>query len=352
MLQSRRIVVTMATLVTLVAVPATASAKPKASASASVQVHAVKAKKAIKLLKKAAKADNNAVVISQLRTARSQVATASKLARRLAKTDPVGAAASLTIAGTSYDQLLDAVTAIVDDVSGQAQTALAQSIIPTLAGHQQILSLLTSLLDDVPASVQPLLASIIGSLGVSTSNDIVSMATALAGNLPVNINALLTQSLGVATSALQSAFATINTIMPMMASTVQGPLSQILASVSQVGSTGSILPAVLSNTSVLNTVTGLINTVLGSLPVVGGGSVGGLPSTLSGLLGGLTSGSGGLLPGNLGNTLNSLLGGLTGHATNGGTVHYPGVGGIVSTVTGLIDSLLGSLLGDLGTSAA
>ncbi|MEA2233971.1 MAG: hypothetical protein QOD83_3787 [Solirubrobacteraceae bacterium] len=352
MFQSRRIVVTMATVATLVAVPATASAKsPKVSASAGVQVHVVKAKKAIKLLKKAAKADNNAVVISQLRIARSQVAAASKLARRMAKSaDPVAAAASLTLVGTSYDQLLGSVTGIVDDVTGQAQTMLAQSINPTLAGNAQVLSVLTSLLDDVPASVQPLLASIVGSLGVSSGNDIVTMATALAsGALPVDINALLTQSIHAATAAIQGSFATITSIMPLMSSTVQGPLSQILATVTQVGSAGSILPSVLNSASALSTITGLISTVLGALPVAGGvAGAGGLTSTLTGLLGGITGAGGGVLPGNLGATLSSLLGGITG----GGAGSIPGVGGVLSTVTGLINSLLGGLLGGLGTATA
>ena len=128
MLQSRRIVVTLATLAALAVVPATASAaSSNVSTSAGVQAHVTKAKKAVKALKRAAKADNNAAVKTQLQSlARSPPPPRRMRARWPRVPDSAAAARSLVLADTGYDQLIATSTALVDEVTGQAQTLLAQ----------------------------------------------------------------------------------------------------------------------------------------------------------------------------------------------------------------------------------
>jgi hypothetical protein len=251
------------------------------------------------------------------------------------------AAQALTIAGTQYDTLLETLTALVDD--GPAQSLIAGSIQPTIAGKAQILQILTGLLDDVPASVQPMLASIIASLGAGDATEVVNLDNALnAGSLPETITGLVGQCLAVATQAIQTAMTMIQGFLPLMSADAQAPLGNILTQVT--GISGSILPGVLS------TITGLINSVIGALPIVGGGSaagatagLGGITGIFSGLLGGLVGGSAGTIPGtgDVGNVISDLLGGLLG---GGGVVGASPVGGVLSTVTNLINSLLGGLL--------
>ncbi|MGH2901108.1 MAG: hypothetical protein ACRDMZ_20700, partial [Solirubrobacteraceae bacterium] len=183
----------MAALAVLVAAPAAAEAKQsssKVSASAAVQVSVDKATKATKRMKRYARLGKADAVARQLKIARSQSAAASRMARRMAATagpgaDSVVAAQALTLAGTQYDQLTEAITAIVDQITGQAQTLVANAIAPSLAGKQKIIEVLTSLLDVVPAEARPVIASIIAALSVGDATEVVNLDDALqTGGLP------------------------------------------------------------------------------------------------------------------------------------------------------------------------
>jgi len=347
MSHSRRLAVVMATLAVLVAVPTTASAG-SSTAPAAVQAHVIKAKKAIKRMNRAARTGDSAGVVRQLRTARSQTATASRKARALAAgPNSVAAAQALTLTGMSYEQLIASITQLVDQVTGQPQMLLAQAIKPSLTSQGQVVGTLASLLDDVPASVQPIVASIVTSLAVGDADEVTNMDAALrSGALPVDVSAIVTQALAMATHGMDTAFSAIKPIVPMLPAPVQGPISGILSMVT--GTVGTIVP------SMLRTVTGLIDTILGSLPVVGSGAgagagagtgAGGLTSTFGGLLGGVTAGGQNALPGNTGNILSDLLGSLFG---GGATAGAGGIGGIISSIMELISSLLGGMFGGHG----
>ena len=346
MSQYRRIVAAVATLaVFAVAAPATASAKSttKVASTANVQVHVDKATKAVKRMKRYARLGNSKAVAKQLKIARTQTAAASRMARTMASTavtdtQDVAAAKALTLAGMEYDQLVETITAIVDQITGQVQALVANAIAPTLAGKQKIVEVLTQLLNDVPADVQPMIASIIAALSVGDANEIVNLDDALdSGSLPSSIAGIVSQCLNMATSIINEAFGIVQGIVPMLPTAVQGPLMQILDMVTS--TVGTIVP------TVLNTVTGLIDTILASLPFVGGTSAtsGGMFG-LGGLLDGLLGDSSSILPVNITGMLDGLLGSLFGGgSTTGGST--TGTGGILSTVTGLINNLLGGLFG-------
>lgn len=296
----------MAALTLFVAVPATASAassKSKAPTKAQVQAKVDKATTAVKRVKRYARLGNDKAVARHLKIARSQSAAASKLARRMAnradtRSESLRAAQALTMAGVQYDDLVEAVTAVVDQVEGKTQTQVAKSIVPSLAGKQKIIEILNQILPQVPAAAQPIIASIIAGLSAGDANDVVNLDGALrSGVLPVDISAIVTQALGTATAMIDEAFGMIQSLLPMLPAAVQGPLAQVLDMVSEV--VGTIVPTVLA------TVTGLIDTALASLPSVGatpaspGAGIAGVTNTVTGLLdnllGGLLGG-GGLVP--------------------------------------------------------
>jgi hypothetical protein len=350
MSQVRRSFAVLATVAAVAAVPASASASTTKAVSktsvTTVQTNVKNAKKAVKALKRAVKSGAVTVAKRELKVARSQTAAASRTARRMAnravtEDSAATAAQALTIAGTQYDILLETLTALVDE--GIAQAPIAGAIGPTINGKLQVLNVLTSLLDDVPASVQPMVASIIASLGAGDATEVVNLDNALnTGSLPETITGLVSQCLAMATDAIEMAMDMIQGFLPMLPTEAQAPLGSILTQVT--GLVGNLIPSVLS------TVTGLIDTIIGSLPIVGGGSatgatsgLGGITGIFSGLLGGIVGGGTGTgsVPGvgDVGNIISDLLGGLF-----GGTGSANPVGGILSTVTGLINQLLGGLL--------
>ncbi len=345
MSHSRRIVAAMATLAVLVAAPATATAQSTPEKpSVAVQVSVDKATKATKRMKRYARLGNANAVARQLKIARSQSAAASRTARSMASaadtsSESVVAAQALTLAGTQYDQLAEAITAIVDQINGQVQMLVANAIAPSLAGKQKIIEVLTGLLNTVPAEAKPVIASIIAALSVSDANEVLNLDQALdSGTLPTGVAGIVSQAMSMATGIIDMAFGVVKSIVPLLPAAVQAPLMQVLNMVTS--TVGTIIP------TVLNTVTGLIGSILGSLPFVGGtsASAGGLD--LGGLLGGIL-GTGGStsLPGNVGGMLDSLLGGLFGGGSGGTGGATGGISGIISSVTGLIGNLLGGLFG-------
>jgi hypothetical protein len=338
MSHSRRLVATLAALAALLVVPAGASATvSNAPHSAGVRTHVAKAQKAIKRMDRAAGAGNAAGVLRQLRTARSQTAAAAREARALATgSDSVAAAQALTLAGTTYEQLISTITQLVDQVTGRAQAAVAQAIKPSLAGQQQVIGVLASLLDDMPASIRPILASIVTGLAVGDADEVVNMNSAIGGGaLPASIAPIVTQALAMAMQFIDTAFSAIKGIVPMLPAPAQGPMTQVLKMGTQ--TSGAMMPTALS------TITGLIDTILGSLPFAhGSAGSGGLASVFGGLLGGVTGGGQGALPGDTGNILSTLLRELFG----GGSTSGPGAtGGLIGRIMELINSILGGLFG-------
>ncbi|HEY1540113.1 MAG TPA: hypothetical protein VGF63_12000, partial [Solirubrobacteraceae bacterium] len=273
---------------------------------------------------------------------RSQTASASRVAHRMANVastakTSTSAAQALTIAGSQYDTLLQTLTSLVDD--GPAQSPIASAIVPTIAGKQQIIDLLNQLLPTLPASAQPIVASIITALGAGDATPVVNLNTALdSGSLSDTITGVVTQALNTAEQAIQTAMGVVQSILPMLPVAAQGPIGAIVNQV--MGIVTTLVP------SVLNTVTQLISTVLGSLPFVGSTSTG-TTGIFGGLLGGILGGGSGAGSignvGGIGSTITGLLGSLFGGSSSGA-----GAGGILSTVTGLINSLLGGILGGGG----
>jgi hypothetical protein len=328
----------MATLAALVAVPAGASANVSSTShTAGVRTHVVKAQKAIKRMDRAAAAGSTAGVLRQLRTARAQTAAASREARAMAAaSDSVAAAQALTLAGTTYEQLISTITQIVDQVTGQAQAAVAQAIKPSLAGQHQVIGVLASLLDDMPASVRPILASIVTGLAVGDADEVVNMDSAIGGGaLAPNVTPIVTQALAMATQFIDMAFSAMKGIVPMLPAPAQGPLTKVLDTGTQ--TSGTMTPAALS------TVTGFIDTILGALPFThGSAGSGGLTNVFGGLLGGVTGTGQGALPGDTGNILSKLLSELFGGSSTSG----PGAtGGLMSRIMELINGILSGLFG-------
>lgn len=351
MSKSRRLLALAATVTAVAAVPATSAEAHGTPSVKDVQTHAAKADKALTRLHNAVDANKPSVAAKQLRIARSESAAASKQARRMAK-GANGAAATkaargLTIAGEQYDQLVETLANLVDQIHGQVQGAIANALQPSLAGRQKIVDMLNSLMEVVPEQAKPVLASIITALTAGDSTEVTSLDNALdTPGLPVNISAIIQSALDTAVAAINTGFETIKGILPSLPAAVAGPLGTILDTVQ--GVIGDVVGTVIP--SVLQTVTGLVDTVLGCLPFAGAAAGGtGLGALFGGLLkpGKGAAGEPGeagqsLIPG-LGNFQN-MISGLLGTATNTAT-------SVIGTVSNLISGLLGNILGGFGPKA-
>lgn len=128
--------------------------------------------------------------------------------------------------------------------------------------------------------MRPVLAAVISALSAGDFTEVTNMHQALeSGDLPTGISAIVTAALKTATTAISSAFEAVKAILPMLPAVARGPMSSALALLQS--TVGTIVP------SVLNLVSGLIDSIIGALPFVGKASAGPGLFGLGGLIGSL-----------------------------------------------------------------
>jgi hypothetical protein len=337
----------MATLTVLVAAPAAAEAKSSTTASqrASVQVNVDKATTAVNRMTRYVRLGKDDAAARQLMIARVQIAAASRMARFMAATADAGvegiaAAEALTLVCAQYDDLAEAITALVNQITGQAQTQFVNAIVPSLVAKQKVIDTLTSMLDTAPAEAKPMIAAIIAALAATDPTEVSNLKAALdSGRLPIDIAAKISQALAMATAYYDRAFTMIASIVPLMPKEVQAPLLLIL--------NGATAPIDRLRPTVLSTITAMIGKILGMTPFAAGT----LPSShsLSSLhdlsrLAAVFSeivASSQRLPSDVSSELDAVLAGLPQHP--GGDFHAA-----ISSLLAKISALISQLMGGLG----
>lgn len=333
----RRLVVLAATAAAVVAVPTAAQAHQSPSVK-TVSSHAAKADKALIRLHLAVDAGNGKSAAKQLKIARKESAAAGADARKMAKgargSKATRAAQANTISAEQYDQLLETLATLVDEIKGKIQTLIADALKPALQAKQQAIAILTSLLDVVPEPAKPILQSVIAALSAGDATEVTELQGALntPGGLPGSISGIVSSVLGSATAAIDAGFETVKSILPLLPEVVRGPLTSILGQVQQ--TVGTLVPSVLSM------VTGIIDTAMGSLPFIGAAGGGfGLGQLLGGIVGKPK------VPGSDQELKKDVNGAGAGPIGGLADIFIGILNSITETIGGLLKSLLGNFLG-------
>jgi hypothetical protein len=329
------LVATVATAAVLVpaGVAQASQKRPAVSAEAEVSVHVAKAHSAIKSLKHLVGIGDGLRAEVKLVLAKKETAKASKIALRIAasagtKGAKADAAASLIKAATQYDELLECVTDLVDEVSGEVQDLLGDSILESIVGHDEVLDVLNDLLDEVPETVQQTLASVIAALELDDATEILNLRDAAAGgDLPEAVSEIVDEALDTLIDTLDEVFDTLeDEILPLLPKSIQKPLESIVDVLDD--TTEQLTP------EVAETVTELVDSLLDSVPLIGDESILGADLLGDDLLGNLLG--------------EDLLAGILGDDHNDGILEPIG-----ELVEDLLDGVLdghgkgGKLLGDL-----
>ncbi len=242
--------------------PATASAGTSSPARVTTQV--AKSDVALARLQRAVNSGRTRVARRQLLLARRHAATASQAARRLLRSadtpaETALAAGPLALAAAQYDELVAAVAALVDEVTGKLQTLVAQALPASLAGREQLLALLNSIVDDVPEALRPTITAVIAALSGGAAPEVGSLTEALGtGNLPSAIGDIVQKALALAQTAVTHALDLVKGLLPQLPEAGQNPLGGLLTNIT--GLVGGMLP------SFLDGLDGLIQRLLGLKP--------------------------------------------------------------------------------------
>ena len=314
-----------AALAALVVVPATASAAPAAN-SKIVAKHTQKAVKATTTLEKLVAQGKDARALKSLKSARRESAKASRAARRMAArarttrqaTSAIGA---LAAAGALQASAASDHAELIGEADRRVQTALARSLPSTIASRDAIIASLQRLLERFDsAEVQALAAEVLAALTVQVPATVESLATLDQEKLPGNVADLVTTAMNSALGILDLVTAQLSALVPTLPTAAQGPVGNALTTVTtMLGSLQPVLEGISTTVaSTVNSVMTMVTDLIGNLPFVSGFLPGAGTDTGAGS-GESGSSTGGLLGGMLpnlgelpvvGGLLQSILGGL------------------------------------------
>ncbi|HEX8157666.1 MAG TPA: hypothetical protein VF526_09810 [Solirubrobacteraceae bacterium] len=273
-MEHRRLLVIVATAAALVVPAGAAQASDSSfvSANAKVKIQVAKAHKAVARLKVAVWRRDGVAAAAQLKIARELSAAASVNARRMnhrstSKHDSAIAAAALVEVATEYEDLLETITDLVDEITGPAQELLAEAILPTIEGRDGVLDSLADILDEVPEAIEETLATVFTALSLDDATELLNLRDAMkGGDLPDNVLSLVTDGLESATDSLDGLFDTVEEIVELLPKPIRKPIAKILDCVDD--TTEQLTP------EVLETVTELIDSILDTVPLLGDESIG------------------------------------------------------------------------------
>ncbi|MGI8946270.1 MAG: hypothetical protein ACR2GL_08550 [Thermoleophilaceae bacterium] len=266
-------------MATLVAIPATAEAKPISK----VRTQVKQADRSVDRVVSLANRDRDYAAARELRKVRRSMRRAQRQVRRLGRATGTPARArrygrSVRMVGSVANECTDELSAIVGDVGGDPQVAIAKAVRACIVIRERVIEQLTALLDQVPPQARPYIARVIALLSSDGQDEAAQIAGVLGDvSLPTDVAAILTQALELATGAISDAIGRLDGILGIL----PGPAGSIV---------GSALALV---TEQLQFVTKLVSDLLtglfgGAPPTAGGGG----PGSGSGGIGGL--GLGGL----------------------------------------------------------
>lgn len=308
---------------------ATADAAP--ATPKSVGQHIAKSQSAAKKVSRLVRKGDVTGAKKALRSARHEAVVASRGARSLAADagDSPQAAQdaifSLTAAAGALGESLTQFSNLIPGAdSPKLQALLAQVLPGTAAGHAALVEQLTALVNELSGSAQTLAAQALAALQAAAPEQVQQVAE-VAGteDLPTQISAIIQKALSTATAALNTGISELSGLLPVLPA---GPEAQITTAL---GSITSAIQALMPTLSELTTsvvtlatksvqqATGMIGQLLngvlggftgGDVPAAGGESGTGTSSSSGGLLSSLISIPMNLPKGIMGG-LSSLLGG-------------------------------------------
>ncbi len=272
-----------AAIVACAAVPATAAAKPVSQQDVKKQVAA--ADKSLDKVVSLVKRNRDGAAIVHLRDYRRHVKKATaqtKSLRRKATRSKSGAkayAGSVKKLGLISDECADALSTVVDDVTGDAQVTFAETLKACIITREKLVEQLTAVLADAPESAKPLIAKVIALLSTQGADEAGDITDQLGTpGLPPAVADILKDCLEIATGAIDQAQDRLQGILEFVPPFVRPLIEQALDLVTkQIDSVQDMVKTLLEN--LLGDVSGLPGQPGGGeTPTTdGGGLFGNLP---------------------------------------------------------------------------
>jgi hypothetical protein len=262
-----------ASLVVVLAVPATAGAKP----GDDVRDHANSARKALHKAERAARNGNKNVLARQLEQNLSSTNKAVREARSASNGSPDEVADAVVPVTRLEDQNVEAYIEMVDEIGGSLQEKIAEALRRAMAirgvGFDRLAELVES--GALPPAAQRVIARVLANVYEDNDEEVEDVEDTIEEGVPDDVESTLGEVLDMAFQQAKDALDQLEGMLDVVPDSVRPIVEKVLGLVD----------------TVLETVKGILSDLLGGL-LGGGGDDGGL-------LGGLFGGGGGLggLPG-------------------------------------------------------
>jgi len=263
---------------------------------------------------------------SALKKSRHEAVTAARQARSIAASvasnpsNADDAVWSITSAAQNFGQAIAALASAIPGIHDAAlQDQTANAVAGSVAGHDQMIQILTDLVSQLTGDAKTLAAQALAALQAALPSQVSDLADVTApSTLPDQIQQILETAVNAVTTAMNTALSALNGVLPELPSGVQDQIGSVISSIT--GVIGQVIPMVTQITStVLGAVQGIVSNVLGIIGQVfgGGQSSSGDDDSSSSSHGGLLGGLMNLIPG-FGGMFGNLFGGLLGGGLLGG----------------------------------
>jgi hypothetical protein len=259
------------------ALPAVAVAAPAVAASplagrATVQVHVNGSHAALKLAVRLSASGHADQAFAAFRKSRTELgkARAGVIALLRAAKTPLAradAARALSLLGKLEDTNVSKLTALLDDVAGPFQKAVARANLSDTAARDRAIGILQALLPGLPAVVQGPISSVIGSLMGGNGGQVKIQAELLSNSgVTPDIKKIVSQAIGTGLQGQAQALVGIQSII----GAVPGPAQQQLQSAldlarSQTMSALDMVQGILEKTPVPPGVASMISGILAQM---------------------------------------------------------------------------------------
>lgn len=208
------------------ALPAGAGAHAKPSTQ-SVGAHVRSADQALTMVADlVADHDAAAAAIEMVRNRRQTQAAAREAARLRGSR---ASATGLRLVARQRNANAEAYAELVDELTGDTQTAMARAIGDNLNARETALAKLTTLLPSLPAAAQPGMAKAIASLSGNGSDEVDDIEAAMqSGRIPEVAKPYLEKALATATGAISTGLARLQGLVSGLPTAAQGPVQSAI----------------------------------------------------------------------------------------------------------------------------
>jgi len=229
-----RMMVAIASVLALFALPAAASAHKRATPQ-SVQSHVRIAQQALSEIQQASGSEDPRAALEVWRSrlhSKAALREALKVSRSSARRNAPRSAKVMEDVARLFDVDVEAYAGALDEASGELQAAIAEALPDVLAGREQALAKLAAIAARLPATLQRSIAATISAVSGDIDEEVATLAESVqSGSLMPDVASRITSIIGIATEAVTGVVESLSGLTELLPAAVRPVFNTVISTV-------------------------------------------------------------------------------------------------------------------------